>query len=299
VVNPVAGAGRGRRVWHVVEPLLRSRFTGLHCKLTTARGDAEKLAAGFAKAHPDGGLIIVGGDGSMHETINGLLDAGYEGALGIIPAGTGNDGARNLGISADPTRAAHLDFARAPAVDVARVSTCDPSGEQHHRWFLNSLSVGTSARANRIAGSIGGVIRGALKYPIAGVLALCSRGPARYEVRVGGVRQFDGAALNVSVANGSGFGGGLQISPQSRPDDGSLELVIIGAMSRMRALATLRALRSGGHLAMGEVHVTPTGSAAIEIRGRDSLAFEADGENLVSHQRLIVNLQPGRLRVAR
>jgi YegS/Rv2252/BmrU family lipid kinase len=279
--------------------VLRSRFSNLQARLTTARGDAERIAAEFAASHSRGLLIAVGGDGSIHEIGNGLVDAGYAGTLAIVPAGTGNDIARNLGIPTDPARALLMDPAEARPVDLAQVSLENPAGEPRHRWFLNSLSIGASARANRIALSMGRMIRGPAKYPIAGVLALFSSNPERYEVLLGGRRHFHGRALNLTIANGPGFGGGLRISPDSRPDDGRLELVMIGEMRRVRALAALRALRTGAHVTMPEVEVIPAANLPIEIRGERALAFEADGENLVASERLIVNLQPGRLRVAR
>ena len=283
-------------MWKQVEPLLRSRFPSLAVKLTTAAGDAERFAAEFARAHRAGQVIVVGGDGSIHEIVNGLVDAGYEGSLGIVPAGTGNDVARNLGIANRPDS---LDPSRARPIDLARVSLHDSSGGQRHRWFVNSLSVGASARANRIALAIGGLIRGPIKYPIAGVLALLSGGADPYDVMVAGTRRFIGPAINLTVANGACVGGGLRISPDSVPDDESLELVIIGALSRIGALGALRSLRTGGHLAMRDVTVIAAGSAPIEIRGPGVLRLETDGENLVSHQCVIVNLEPGRLRVAR
>jgi diacylglycerol kinase (ATP) len=285
-------------VWRRVEPLLRSRLPNLEAALTRTAGDAEQWAAEYARVRPGGLLIVAGGDGSIHEAVNGLLSAGYGGVLGVIPAGTGNDVARNLGIPGDPAESARLDFARARPVDVGRVGFTDGT-RTGQRWFLNSISVGTSARANRIALSLGGLIRGPAKYPIAGGLALLSGGPQPYEVLVGGHTRFQGPAMNVTIANGACIGGGLRISPTSSPDDGQLELVVIGTMRRMRALRALRAIRTGAHLAMPEVMVTPVAGAAVEVRGNGRLWFEADGENRVSDDRIIVNLEPGRLQVAR
>ena len=295
----MAGGGRGRRVWQRVESQLCSRHPNLRARLTTAPGDAEQFASAFARVSPAGCLVAVGGDGSIHEIVNGLLDAGYDGTLTIVPAGTGNDIARNLGIPTDPARALLMDPAEARPVDLARVSLENPAGEPRHRWFLNSLSIGASAHANRIALAIGRVIRSPARYPIAGVLALFSTAPQRYEVLLRGRRQFQGRAINLTIANGPGFGGGLRISPDSLPDDGRLELVIIGEMSRIRAVGALRALRTGAHVTMPEVDVVPAVPLPVEIRGEHGLAFETDGENLVAGDRVIVNLQPGRLRVAR
>lgn len=295
----MAGAGRGRRVWEQIEPLLRAQLPDLTAHLTRSRGEAERLAAEFAARHSTGIAIVVGGDGSIHEVTNGLLDAGYDGVLAIVPAGTGNDIARNLGIPTGSPPCQPLALDRPRPLDVGRVALWDRSGEPRHRWFLNSLSVGTSARANRIARSIGAVIRSPVKYPVAGVVALFSGRTQRYEVLVGGRSRYQGKAINLTIANGACFGGGLRISPDSRPDDGALELVIIGAMGLVRALGALRRLRQGRHVSMGEVEVDPAVTGPITIRTAGELPFETDGENLVTWHQAIVNLVPGRLKVAR
>ncbi len=244
--------------------------------------------------------MVVGGDGSLHEAVNGILNAGPPVRLGIVPAGTGNDMARNLGIPLDPLAAAREIHAGAiRRVDAGQCVFQDPAATQHRRWFVNSVSLGASARANRLARGVGRVFRGTSRYPVAGALAVAMGGRAGYAIRCGGRTLFEGRALNVTVANGPGFGGGLLISPESDPQDGQFELVIIGNLSRLRSLEALARLRRGARIEQIQVHHLAGPHPRIEIRTDESSApLETDGENFLLAGTLVVELFPGRLGLA-
>jgi diacylglycerol kinase (ATP) len=241
---------------------------------------------------------VVGGDGTVHEALNGLLDAGGRGALAIVPAGTGNDIARNLSLPADPIQTARaLGPSGERPVDVGRCTFREAGGGERRRWFLNSVSVGVSARANRLAPGVGRVVRGAGRYPVAGVLALLWAGPAGYEASAGARLLFRGRALNLTVANGPAFGGGLLISPDSRPDDGTCELVVIGALSRLGGLGALARLRSGRHVGLPAVRVLAGLRGPLAITADSPMPAEADGENFMISGGLVVELLPGQVRI--
>src|ERR1043166_8498289 len=167
IVNPVAGGGRGAAVWRLVEPALRALFPELAVETTAGPGHAEALGTAWARFNPGGALLVVAGDGTVHEVVNGLAHQGAGVALGVLPAGTGNDFARNTGIPLDPVAAVErlgfaLRSAPGPArneertgaslrrVDLGRVRFVEWGGESRSRVFLNSVSVGVSPRANRL-----------------------------------------------------------------------------------------------------------------------------------------------------
>ncbi len=299
IVNPVAGRGRALAVWRWVQPFLIRQFPDPEIHFTTGPGDAERRADTWSRTHPDAAIVLVGGDGSMHEAINGALPAGLRGPFALVPAGTGNDMARNLGLPLDPLAAVErLDPARPRLVDLGRCRVPAPDGTERTRWFLNSVSLGVSARANRIALGLASGLLGASRYPVAGALALLTGGPAEYDVEAGGRTLFSGHALNLTIANGAGFGGGLRISPRSKPDDGALDLVTIGPLGRARAIAALARLRSGRHLDLPGVACTTGLREAIRIRSRRAPAeAEADGENFLAPHLLVIEPVPGRLRI--
>jgi diacylglycerol kinase (ATP) len=304
VVNPVARGGRGLGVWHRVESALRAAFPALELAETAAPGHAESLAAAWAQGHPEGILLVVGGDGTVHEAVNGLLGAGCAGtALAVVPAGTGNDFARSTGVPLDPAAAAerHARHARAGIpvrrVDVGRLAFRDRDGAAQARFFLNSVSLGVSPRANRLAQAMRRVVPGRLRYPLGGVAAVLSGATRRYRVTTGSALRFEGDALNLTIANGPTFGGGLRISPSSSLTDGILEQVIIGRLGAVRALAALSRLYGGTHVGMRGVTVAPVGEAlTIECDHRVLLA-EADGQEFEIEGALTVEPVPGALRL--
>ncbi|MGQ0702557.1 MAG: diacylglycerol/lipid kinase family protein [Gemmatimonadales bacterium] len=296
IVNPIAGGGRAALVWRRIEGILRADPGIAEARFTTAPGDAEEWATAWGACHPGGVVAVVGGDGSVHEAVNGM---GASGRLAIIPAGSGNDMARNLGVSPDPVRAARLllDPDGVKRVDIARCTLRSPAGEHRVRYFVNSLSVGVSARANRIAAGLGRMIKSAGRYPLAGALALLTRGASRYEVRANGRTLHTGLALNITVANGACFGGGLRVAPEANVTDGVLDLVVIGAMSRLRALRALTRLRAGTHTLLPGVGTSRVSERIGIVGPPGPLGIELDGENLEAEGGLQIDVLPGALAV--
>lgn len=295
LVNPAASAGRAGSLWRRLEPVLRTRFPGLAVRLTSGAGEAERIATEWGRENPLGSLLVAGGDGTLHEAANGLVASASSAALGVLPAGSGNDFARNLGIPLDPFEAARqLQPGSLRLVDLGALSFAS-GGEPHRRIFLNSVSLGTSVPANRLARRLR-QIPGRARYTLAGIAAVLFGRPARYRVSSSERVLLDGLALNLTVANGACFGGGMRISPDSALADGTLELVILGAMGRLRALHALARLQRGTHLALREVSVIPV--TELRIAGAASpRRVEADGEELEVGGDLRIEVLPARLRV--
>jgi diacylglycerol kinase (ATP) len=295
LVNPAAAAGRTGSLWGRLEPEVRTRFPGLAVRLTRGAGDAERIADEWGRANPEGVLLVAGGDGTLHEAVNGLIASTSRAALGVLPAGSGNDFARNLGIPLDPFDAARrLQPGSQRLIDLGELAY-RASGEPRRRRFLNSVSLGLSVRANRFARTLGLIPPGRIRYALAGVAAAVAGKPARYRVSSPAGVLCDGPALNLIVANGACFGGGMPISPASAPADGRLELIILGAMGRLRALHALARLQRGTHLALPELQIIPVTELCIE--GVSPLRVEADGEELDVEGDLNIRILPSRLNV--
>jgi diacylglycerol kinase (ATP) len=294
LVNPAAAGGRAALLWQRLEPLVRRGFPGLMVRLTSAAGDAERIASEWGGDNPTGSLLVAGGDGTLHESVNGLVRSASRAALGVLPAGSGNDFARNLDIPLDPFEAAQrLQQDSTRRVDLGQLCF-QADGVPHRRIFLNSVSLGVSVRANRLARRLGRVRPGRLRYVIGGLAAVLSGRNASYRVSSGDRLLHDGPVLNLTVANGACFGGGMRISPGSVPADGTLELVNLAAMGRLRALYALARLQRGTPLALRELSVTPV--TELRIAGAaGSLRMEADGEELEVAGELRVEILPGRL----
>jgi YegS/Rv2252/BmrU family lipid kinase len=263
-------------------------------RTTQAPGDAERWATEWGREHPGHPVLAVGGDGTVHEIVNGLLAAGRRNPLGILPAGTGNDVARNTGIPADPAAAIER-FSRGTVIpiDAGRLRFRTAEGVDRSRFFINSVSVGVSPRANHIAARIRGFLPGRLRYPISGVVALFAEAAGHYSVTAGGRSLHTGTALNLTLANGASFGGGMRIAPAAVVSDGALDLVVIGALGRIRALVALSRLYAGTHVRMHGVRVTPVRETVQVRRDDGAMLIEADGEEFAGGMELWVDILPG------
>jgi diacylglycerol kinase (ATP) len=235
LVNPAAGRGRAVRLGQVAAARLRD--AGLVVRWLQGR-DADE-AINLARSAVEDGvetLVAVGGDGLVHLAVDVLADTGT--ALGIVPAGTGNDAARSLGVPrGDPRAAADL-------VVAGRVRTVD-LGRAGPTPFLCVLSAGfdaaVTARAERMRHP-----RGRARYVLATLAELRTLRPMAYELDLDGARRRVEAVL-VAVANGPSFGGGLRIAPDAALDDGLLDVVLVSPVGRADLVRTFPRLYDGSH----------------------------------------------------
>lgn len=298
IVNPVAARGAALSTWRQVESSLARIFPELIIHTTKARGDAERCAGEWARAYPEGTVIAVGGDGTIHEVVNGLLGESTTARLGVIPAGTGNDFARNTGVPTDPRTAVERLARGAPIpVDAGRIGFTRADGRPGMRVFANSASLGISPRANQIAGKMRRALPSWLCYPLGGVLALLTRPAGHYTIRSGDRTLFSGPALNLTLANGACFGGGMRISPASSMVDGVLDQVLIGDIGRIAALLALSRLYAGTHVRMRGISVSPFSERRQISRADGSMLVETDGEDFEAAGVLSIEPMPGAIRL--
>jgi diacylglycerol kinase (ATP) len=272
IVNPAAGRGRARRAWETtIRPMLRSGGLLFDEVYEDRPGAAEPLAE---QATRDGyeTLAAVGGDGTIHEVLNGVLapQVMRRPALAVIPGGTGNDFARGVGVPKDMITAARLllDGGRRRLVDVGRVND---------RYYGTISGVGfdaeVAAEVNRwpkwVAGTIvytAGILKKLITYRCA---------PTRITI--------DGDVLElplflIAAANTPWYAGGMFMAPYARPDDGQLEIIIARDLTRVETLGVLPKVFSGAHLE----HPKVSHRAGLEIRVESEvpLAIHADGETV-------------------
>ena len=298
LLNPTAGRGRAGRLWTELSPLLAARWPALQLHRTTGPGDAERRAAEWGRQNGPGPVVVLGGDGTVHEAVNGLMTEGPPPALGVIPAGTGNDAARNTGVPLDPHSAAVLIGRAEPRLlDLGALEFREPGGGPRRVSFLNSVSVGVSPAANRHAQRLRPVLPGRLCYTIGGVVALLTAPRRQFELSTGDGKEFKGDALNITFANGSGFGGGMRIAPDASPWDGQLDRVIIGKLGLARSLLALARLRGGGHVGMAEVRITRTSARTRISSPGPVLHLEADGHDYPAEGPVTVSVRPGAIQL--
>ncbi len=270
VVNPVARGGAGLRAWKQVLPLLEA--AGVRVVETFARAprDAWRLAE---RAATEGHEIVasVGGDGTLHEVLNGLLGvrAPSTPALAVFPMGTANIFAHALGLPKDPRAAARvvLEGTRR-RLDV---------GQANDRFFATVAGVGFDAEIARRAARWPAWINGKARHAAAGVLTLAVYRSTEVRLHVNGVLRTTPLFL-LAAANTAWYGGGIHIAPEARPDDGLLSVVIFRALGRLEALTLLRRSFSGRHL--GHAKVDQTAAREVRVESDTPLPVQADGEEI-------------------
>jgi len=268
VYNPTAGGGRAGRLAPRVVERLRGDGVEVAQHPTRSLEDA-RLAACLAAAEVDV-VVAVGGDGTVGACAAGLADAGpgSRAALGVVPAGGGNDAARSLGLPADdPLAAAGLltRLRRRPA-DLATVAG---------RAYLNVAGAGFDSEVNRVANQRLGWARGRPRYVGAVLAQLVVGRTARFELVLDGRAQRLEGWL-VAVANGPSYGGGMRVAPRASLADGLLDVVVIGAIGKLEFLRTFPKVFSGAHVEHPAVAVHR--AARVDLDADRSLAVYADGE---------------------
>ena len=268
VHNPTAGGGRAGRLVAEVAERLRADGVVVDRHQTRSLEDA-RLAACEAAGSFDA-VVAVGGDGTVGACAAGLADAAspVRAALGVVPAGGGNDAARSLGLPAgDPLAAAGLlaGLRRRPA-DLATVAG---------RAYLNVAGAGFDSEVNRVANQRLGWAGNRPRYVGAVLAELVVGRVATFELALDG-RPSRLRGWLVAVANGPSYGGGMKVAPQASLDDGLLDVVVIHEIGKLEFLRTFPKVFSGRHLEHPAVAVHR--AARVELDADRTLAVYADGE---------------------
>lgn len=281
LTNPSAGKGQGSRTAAIALPRLQE--AGFVVRQLSGRDADEALDLARA-AVTDGveSLVVCGGDGMVHIAVQALANTGT--SLGIIPAGTGNDVARYLGIPRkDPQLAADVVVgSHVRTIDLARVGA---------KFFVTVLASGFDSKVNERANTMGWP-KGQMRYTLATLAELRVFEPLPYTLEMDGeTRRLD--AMLVAVGNGPSFGGGLRITQGAEIDDGWLDVVIIKPMSKLELLKTYPKLYTGKHVTHPQYEHHLVRSVTLAAPG---IVAYADGERLGSLP-LTVDVAPNALRV--
>ncbi len=220
-------------------------------------------------------LVVVGGDGSVNEVVNGVAEQdGFE--LAVIPRGTGWDFVRTYGIPRDLDAA--VGIAQTGAVreiDLGLVSYRTWAGAEARAYFANVASAGISGaiaqRANEASKALGGKI--SYYWATLAVFARWQTGEMRVSVD-DEIR--DGRMIDVVVANGRYLGGGMMMCPEAEPDDGDFDVLLIGDVTKRDLLFVLPKTYRGKHLPHPRLEMLR--GRVITIEADEPLPIELDGE---------------------
>ena len=290
VRNPRARRAPSEAALREAAEPLSARGVAVELRSTAAPGHAGELAAEAAR---DGVelLVAAGGDGTIHEVVNGL--AGSETALAAIPAGTGNVWAREAGIPRNPARAlAWIEGARRVCIDLGRAGFEGPGGEREERHFLLMCSTGLDADAVRRIGGGGWAKRwlGPVPYALHGTerLLRAPAVPTRIAIEASGGATIERSLLFAIAGNTRLYGGVARLTGAARADDGLLDLAAFcgGSLASRLSLGARVVPRALARGIRGPLAPLLGGStdylrgAAIRIEPDTALAVQADGEYL-------------------
>lgn len=287
LLNPKAGAGAALRKLNLLREALRRQGLDHDVVETSRPGDATVLARA---AREDGVQVIavVGGDGTLNETVQAYLDeagkpiAGPD--LAVIPAGTGGDFKRSLGLSGSLEEAVGRLRRPGRPVDLGALHLVDSRGAPVTRAFVNITSFGVGGLTDRLVNEGPKWLGGKPAFFLGSLRATLGYRNQAVRVRVDGDVLCEGPVFNVAVANGRYFGGGMLVAPHADLGDGQFDVVALGDLSLGEKLALSRSLYDGTHLGKPRIY---------EGRGR---VIEAEPVN--SWSEVLIDMDgetPGRL----
>jgi diacylglycerol kinase (ATP) len=281
LVNPTSGKGRGARLCEPVAKRLRGH--GYDVDIVVGR-DADEAFDQIRNRVAKGvdALVAVGGDGLVNMALQ--VVAGTATPLGIVPAGTGNDIARSLGLPLDePVTAVDLLATATPrSVDVGRA---------HGRWFGGVLSSGFDSMVNERANRMGWP-RGRSRYNLAIAAELRTFRPVPFVLELDGER-WETEAMLVAVGNGVSYGGGMKVCPGAVMDDGLFDVTVLGPISKLEFVRVFPQVYSGAHV--NHPAVTVRRATCVSLAAAGVTAY-ADGER-VALLPLTCDVVPGALHV--
>ncbi|HTP79618.1 MAG TPA: diacylglycerol kinase family protein [Bacteroidota bacterium] len=292
IVNPAAGRGKGKGMAARLEDMMHRYPLVKRTVEETQDTGAMEPARRLAKTHDV--IVAVGGDGTVHEVANGI--AKTSAALAVLPVGSGNDFARLFGLAPNIERALHgVMSGMTIRIDLGRIRVQNTDGlKDHSCYFINTAGIGLDA-AIAAASARMKRFKGLLLYLVSTVRTLSRFRAQQYEIRLGNHRQ-SGKYLLVCFGNGDREGGGFQLTPDARPDDGAFQVCVVKEMSASAALRAVPLALQGNHGRHPSVSLVTATAGLIE--SEEAMIVHADGEIISSGARKVaVGIVPGGLRV--
>lgn len=286
IVNPKSASGATRDNWSATVSDLRAHFGAFNVAFTKSQGDGIALA----KRSVESGrkfIIACGGDGTINEVANGILQTGEDIEFGVLPSGTGGDFRRTIGMPANVREAAKaLRDGKTKLIDVGKVTFLNHEDAQTSRFFLNVSSFGLSASINErvkkqnfLNWLPASSVRGKANFAFSTLQEVLESDFFTVRVKIDEKDEKTLNTINFAVANSRFFGGGMKIAPNAKINDGFFDVINIGDIKTLKILLNAYKLYGGSHLALKEVKSTL--AKRIEVFAFDeseTIHIETDGE---------------------
>lgn len=286
IVNPNAGRKKGEKDWNQIKTLFQESNIQINSNFTKQQLHAIDLVK---KAIKDGfrKFVVVGGDGTLNEAINGILSQksipSTEISIGMIPVGTGNDWGRMYQIPGDYRAAVDLIKNEKTFIqDSGKVSYWDKD-RQLSRYFVNMAGMGYDAlvakKTNMMKAKGGG---GPFSYLINLFLGLIQYRFAFLELSIDGKEVYKGKVFSMNIGICKYNGGGMMQLPYAQPDNGLFDVTLIKKASKLKVITNIKNLYDGSFIKIPEVETFKGKQIKIYSKPKNSIFLEADGESLGS-----------------
>lgn len=289
VANPLAGGGRAVPEASALAREVAAAGLPCHVHVPADRRETRKVAAHVA---PTGVVIACGGDGTVHDVLQGLMAAGTDvPSLAIWPVGTGNDIARGL-TSLDVTMVELIDAlvdGHGRMIDVGSVVT-DDQDMAHPEFFLGVLSCGFDSTVNERANAMPSVV-GRARYLIGVARELPTYRPRWFSIDSDGTDR-SMAAMVLAIGNGPAYGSGMYVCPGAKSDDGLFDITVVTNTPKRTFVSVMPKVYTGRHI--DHEAVVAWQATSLRINAPESVVY-ADGER-IGRLPARVDLCPSRLR---
>jgi YegS/Rv2252/BmrU family lipid kinase len=300
IINPKAGNGQCFKIWERVEDQLKGSHISYLAFFTKYPSHAKNLAIQIAKKNLEQKIIIaVGGDGTMHEVMNGVINDNNI-TLGFIAGGSGNDFSRGFQIPVNPVEALAVILRLAKQeglpIDVGKITMAD----SNEHFFINNMGAGFDAiisyevNQSRMKALLNKLSMGRMVYVYFLLKKLFTYKTSTIDLSIDGKKHIFEQTWFVTVSNQPYYGGGMKIAPVALPDDGLFDITVVHQLSRWKLLLVFISVFWGKHIHFKEVK-TYTGRD-VTIHSSAKLFVHADGEH-VGFTPLIIELQASAMKV--
>jgi diacylglycerol kinase (ATP) len=281
VLNPYAGRWKGAKLYQKILQYARAIKYLERFQLTTAPGEAIQIAK-ETKAEL---IVAAGGDGTVNEVVNGILQSGSEKLLGVIPIGSGNDFAKMLNLKPFKIEMAIESLRRKTTItsDVGLIEFLRNDGTSGNRFFINGVGIGFDAMTADESRKIKH-LRGIPLYTLALLKTLAKYKTPEMNIRIDD-KNISGRIFLVAIGNGKSAGGGFLLTPDARINDEVFDVCLVNDLSIFRVLQVLPTVLKGKHTKYPEV--TMMKAREIEIKSDSDLVLHADGEIIGTNLRWI------------
>jgi diacylglycerol kinase (ATP) len=277
LVNPASDNGATGRRW----PQLARRAAALGLEGETVLSDAPGQLGELATRAVEQGadlLVVVGGDGTVHEVVDGLMKSGRAGdvELALLPRGTGKDFVRSLRIPNDFDRAVEVALrGAARRLDAGRATYVAPDGSEAEAYFANFAGAGISGAIARRANVTSKALGGKLSFIWATVAVFWRWRSATMTVEIDGERR-SGPMFEALAMNGDYTAGGMWMAPEARADDGQLDFVLLGDLTKLDFVVAFPKIYRGRHLSHPRVDLLR--GKEMRVESATPLPIVLDGE---------------------